>query len=71
VTGSVEGMGTSDEELQNTSAKEDETNTKGDGDSVASGETGSLKKSKKRKDGADMGSVKKKQKIIGTGTGVY
>jgi hypothetical protein len=59
LTGSQEIMVASDEENQNTG--NDESN--GDGESVASGESG-LKKAKKRKEGGDNGSVRKKMKII-------
>jgi hypothetical protein len=64
VAGSHEFMQTSDDENQ-TSAKEDDSLTNGDDESVMSQTNGTpVKKSKKRKEGSEMGSAKKKVKKI-------
>jgi hypothetical protein len=55
---------TSDDDLQ-PSAKEDDSQTNGDEDSVGSQTNGTpSKKPKKRKEGSENGSAKKKQKTI-------
>lgn len=57
-------MVTSEDELQNASARDDSV-TNGEEDSVASQSMGTpVKKSKKRKEGSEVGSAKKKQKKI-------
>ena len=65
VSGSQEFIATSDDDLQNPSIREDESVTNGDEDSVASQGIGTpVKKPKKRKEGSEVGSAKKKQKKI-------
>ena len=66
LTGAQDIFGTSDDELQNASAKEDDSITNADEEPLASQNNGTpVKKSAKRKDASEVGSAKKKMKQIG------
>jgi hypothetical protein len=65
VAGSQELMATSDDELLTASGKDDDSVTNGEDDSTASQTLGTpVRKVKKRRDGNDIESAKKKQKVL-------